>query len=78
MDAPKTRQHLRNLIFPGWANLSTGSAVVALAALPPYPGILPGRRPVALRPTLSVWVAFFRGLSAHIIGRNEIIFKGLD
>jgi len=49
-------------------------AAVALAALPPYPGI-PGRRPVALRPTLSVWVAFFRGLSTHVIGRNEIIFN---
>jgi hypothetical protein len=64
-----------SLIIPVRANQSTESAAFALAALPPYPGIFPGRRPAALRPTLSVWVAFFRGLSAHIIGRNEIIFN---
>jgi hypothetical protein len=64
-----------SLIIPVRANQSTESAAFALAALPPYPGKYPGRRPVALRPTLSVWIAFFRGLLVHIIGRNEIIFN---
>jgi hypothetical protein len=64
-----------SLIFPGGANPSTESAAFALAALPPYPAQFSGRRPAALRPTLSVWVAFFRVIYAPIIGWNDIFFN---
>jgi hypothetical protein len=63
------------LIIPGWANPSTESAAFALAALPPYPSRFQELRPAALRPTLSVWVAFFRVLYVHIIDRNDIFFN---
>ena len=54
-----------------------GKCWFALAALPPYPSRLRGLRPAALRPTLSVWVAFFRVVSVHTIGPGGFFFNCL-